>query len=253
MEPGSPLDAAITRMLSTSSRDRLRPTATPLAPSGQDDTAWLITLCDLTLLLLCFLVFSYIRGKHETKAPAPSRGIETNPQRQTTVKDLPNKLPVEPVNWDSMRGEMAAYIDQLGLAGEVHVESAGEEVLISLDDTVPFASGDATLRPRALPILEKVAAMALGQPALHLAIGGHTDDRPITNKKFPSNWELSTARASGVARYLIEKGVHPTRLYVQGFANFKPLAPNSNPQSRRVNRRVEIRLFRGGEKAPGAQ
>ena len=236
-------------MVSSSSRDSLRPPA----PSGQDDTAWLITLCDLTLLLLCFFVFSYSRGKHETKPPAPTRGVDANLQGQAAAKEVPDKTPAEPVNWDSMRGEMETYVKQLGLTGEVHIESAGDEMLISLKDTVSFESGSADMRPRALPILEKVAAVALSQPALQLGVAGHTDDRPIASAIFPSNWELSTARASGVARYLIEKGVRPSRLSVQGFANYKPRAPNSNPQSRGDNRRVEIRLFQAVEKAPAQQ
>ena len=237
-------------MFPSPSRDSWRPAAAPPAPVAQDDTVWLITLCDLLLLLLCFLIFSYIRGKHETKTPAPTHAVDSNLQGQAAAKEIPDKSPAEPMNWDATRAELEAYVEQLGLAGAVRVESSGGELLITLKDSVPFESGRADLRPLALPILEKVAAVALGQPALQLEVGGHTDDRPIASAIFPSNWELSTARASGVARYLIEKGVHPARLSVQGFANYKPRASNSNPQSRGDNRRVEIRLFQAVEKAP---
>jgi chemotaxis protein MotB len=83
----------------------------------------------------------------------------------------------------------------------------------------------------------------LAHSELSAAIGGHTDSLRIASAEFPSNWELSTARASRVARYLIAKGVHPGRLSVQGFADFQPREPNSTATHRRSNRRVEIRLL----------
>jgi chemotaxis protein MotB len=130
-----------------------------------------------------------------------------------------------------------------GFADEVTVESMPNELVISLRDTIPFASGKADLRSRALPVLEKVVAIILRDGALSVAIGGHTDSLRIATPEFPSNWELSTARASRVARYLIEHGVHPTRIAVEGYASFRPRGPNSNALNRSINRRVEIRLF----------
>jgi chemotaxis protein MotB len=91
--------------------------------------------------------------------------------------------------------------------------------------------------------LEKAAATLLQHADLSAAIGGHTDSLRIASAEFPSNWELSTARASRVARYLIAKGVHPARLSVQGYANFRPRESNSSALNRRANRRVEIRLW----------
>jgi chemotaxis protein MotB len=76
-----------------------------------------------------------------------------------------------------------------------------------------------------------------------VAISGHTDSLNIATVEFPSNWELSAARASRVARYLVERGVHPARIAVQGYADWRPRRPNSDPVSRSANRRVEIRLF----------
>ena len=82
---------------------------------------------------------------------------------------------------------------------------------------------------------------------MHLGISGHTDDQPISTAEFPSNWELSSARASRVARYLIEKGVHPERIAVHGFADHRPRVPNGNRTGRGANRRVELRLMRTSE------
>jgi chemotaxis protein MotB len=100
-------------------------------------------------------------------------------------------------------------------------------------------------------VVKKVVAIVLNRQTLQLEVRGHTDDRPISTAEFPSNWELSAARASRVARYLIEKGVHPSRIAVEGFANHRPRVANSNPGSRRENRRVEIRLYQNAQ-AKGA-
>jgi chemotaxis protein MotB len=69
------------------------------------------------------------------------------------------------------------------------------------------------------------------------------DSLRVATPEFPSNWELSTARASRVARYLVERGIHPARISVQGYANYRPRKPNSTPSNRSTNRRVELRLL----------
>lgn len=99
------------------------------------------------------------------------------------------------------------------------------------------------MRTRALPVLEKIAHVVLANPELSVAVSGHTDNQRIANPAFPSNWELSTARASRVARFLIQRGLRPSRIAVQGYADHRPKKPNSTPTNRRANRRVEIRLF----------
>jgi chemotaxis protein MotB len=212
----------------------------------QDDGTWMITLCDLTFLLLGFMVVWYVSGNKETAPQAkPAVTVTTAQKTQPLVPPKENRLNAD--EWHAVREEMETYVDKLGLKSEVRVESGQSEILISLADTVPFASGKADLRSRALPVMEKVAAIALSQGALQLEVRGHTDDRPISTAEFPSNWELSAARASRVARYLIEKGVHPSRIAIEGFANHRPRVANSNPRSRRENRRVEIRLYQNAE------
>jgi flagellar motor protein MotB len=82
------------------------------------------------------------------------------------------------------------------------------------------------------------------------AIRDHTDSVRIATPEFPSNWELSSGRASRVACYLVERGVHPNRISVEGYASFRPCRPNSNPRNRSLNRRVEIRLPHDADTAP---
>jgi chemotaxis protein MotB len=213
-----------------------------------DDTGWLITLSDLTLLLLCFLALWHIKNQ---ELNAPAQAAKPPAQVAHASGDAGIALPasVRAADWRALRDEIKEFIAGAGMSGDVFIAAGSDEILISFKDTVPFASGKADLRPEALPVLEKVAAVAVSRPAMRLEINGHTDDRPISTAEFPSNWELSGARASRVARYLIEKGVHPARIAVHGFAYHRPRVANENRTGRGANRRVELRLMRSSEVA----
>lgn len=106
------------------------------------------------------------------------------------------------------------------------------------------------MRPQAIPVLEKVVTMILNRPGLSLEVSGHTDNFPVSTSKFPSNWELSAARASRVARYVIGNGIDPSRISVRGYANQRPRLPNTKVDNRSSNRRVEIRLYRDPDQNP---
>jgi chemotaxis protein MotB len=126
----------------------------------------------------------------------------------------------------------------------VGVISTTQGVMLSLSETVTFPSGRATLSPAVAPLLEQVAALAQEKADLDIEITGHTDDRQIATAEFPSNWELSAARASRVARALLEQQrVDPTRISTRGYASYRPLYPNDTEEHRAANRRVELRFF----------
>ena len=217
--------------------------ATSVVNAVDSDTNWwTITLSDLTLLLLGFLVLWHASGKVTAESSATAAGRAAEPQKSALAANAPQTQFHSEV-WQAVRNDWSNFIVAAGLNNDVDIESTHNEILLSLRDSVPFASGKAELRARALPVLEKVVATVLAHGDWSAAIGGHTDSLRIASAEFPSNWELSTARASRVARYLIEKGIHPARLSVQGYAGYRPRSPNSTPADRRANRRVEIRLF----------
>jgi chemotaxis protein MotB len=212
-----------------------------LSVSDADNNWWMITLSDLTLLLLGFLVLWYATAKVDLKMPPVASPMiaAKSPLGAIAV----HETALSPEVWQTVRNDLERFIGSAGLANDVDIESSRSDMIVSLHDSVPFASGKADLRARALPVLEKIIALVLARSKLSVAIGGHTDSLRIASAEFPSNWELSAARASRVARYLIAKGIAPSRISVQGYAGFRPRRPNSTPTDRRVNRRVEIRLF----------
>ncbi len=218
--------------------------------SSDDMNWWMITLSDLTLLLLGFMVAWYTIEKKTHVIPQPpavAKSATKEPSAMVTPPDDSGKSE----EWKTFQNQMERFIADAGLAKEVSIKSTPTDLLISLRDTVPFASGKAELRAQALPVLEKVVSLVLSHPLLFLEISGYTDGMPIATRVFPSNWELSAARASRVARYLIEKGIHPSRIAVQGYANQRPKVPDSTIRNRRANRRVEIRLYYGnGDRIP---
>jgi chemotaxis protein MotB len=113
-------------------------------------------------------------------------------------------------------------------------------VVMTLTDTLLFDSGKAELTPEADPIMKKIARL-IERLKVPVEIGGHTDDLPIRTALFPSNWELSTARAVSVLRSLVEQhGVDADRLSAVGFAHYRPAAGNDAPLQRALNRRVEF-------------
>ena len=145
---------------------------------------------------------------------------------------------------------MEALIATQGLSGKIRAEDVSGGFVISIADTVSFDSGSADLRHEFRPILDAVSVAVQERPLLRVEVSGHTDSRRIATPKFPSNWELSTARASGVARYLIEKGVDASRIEARGYASQRPRAPEWDSAGASVNRRVEIRLYPSGESKP---
>jgi chemotaxis protein MotB len=113
-------------------------------------------------------------------------------------------------------------------------------ITISILDNILFESGNAELSDESKPILEKMAQLLKTLPN-DIRIEGHTDNIPITTEEFPSNWHLSIARATNTAYYLMnDLGLNQERVSVVGNSEFKPLADNTNSESRALNRRVDI-------------
>jgi chemotaxis protein MotB len=126
-------------------------------------------------------------------------------------------------------------------AGRIAIEQLRDGLRLDLQEDVLFASGSADVNARGQAVLEKVADRVKSVPH-RVEVSGHTDDVPIRTTRFASNWELASARATGVVRILARRGVEPKRLSAISYAEFAAVADNATPQGRARNRRIEITL-----------
>ena len=146
----------------------------------------------------------------------------------------------------AMRAEIAA--------GQVEISELRGRMTLRLKDQVLFASGSAAVNREGRAALDHVAAALRGIRGRTVRVEGYTDDVPTApSGPYPSNWELSTARAVAVVRHLQERGVDPTLLAAAGHGEFHPVASNATPEGRSLNRRIEIVLAATVEGLPGPE
>ncbi|MBM7701186.1 flagellar motor protein MotS [Metabacillus iocasae] len=141
---------------------------------------------------------------------------------------------------DQILVEVRQYLDEADLTDVIVANRDDRGVVLVLQEQVLFDTGEAILLPQAYPFLSKIGNLLSGIPN-YVKIEGHTDNRPITTYRYPSNWELSTARASSVIRYFTsEHNVDPRRFIAVGYGDTRPIVSNTNPNNLQKNRRVEI-------------
>ncbi len=139
-----------------------------------------------------------------------------------------------------IRGQLTQTLSNQVATHTVSMYMGRDGLVISLREAGFFDSGSATPKPQALPALRRIAA-TLGQTGYDVRIEGHTDNIPIHDGRFSSNWELSTARATGIARLFLEmKAISPDRLSAAGYAQYHPVASNDTAEGRSQNRRVDL-------------
>jgi len=127
-------------------------------------------------------------------------------------------------------------------AGQLKVQNREGRMLIALPNDVLFDSGKASLKKQGKEALAQLAGVLKQFAERKFQIAGHTDDDPIKTARFPSNWELSTARAVDVTRFLVEQGMNPKQLSAVGYGEFDPVVQNDSDEHKRQNRRIEIAL-----------
>lgn len=216
---------------------------------GGGAPGWMVTFGDLMSLLLTFFVlllsFSSIQEVEFQKALGSLKGaLGVLPRQQSVIFRMkpyfPRLTDVQNTKFREKLQELREMIREKAMGDQIHLEVNDNGVLIRIDSPVLFRLGDATLKSNAQPILDKIIEM-FGDWNTNIRIEGHTDDLPIHNARFPSNWELSTARALSVLRYFLQTGeIEPGRLSAVGYGQYHPLLPNINEENRAKNRRVEI-------------
>lgn len=173
--------------------------------------------------------------------------VPANAAAQNVLSPVQERLQGEPLS------EVEKQLNQqmAGLLAEHQVTLSRDDqwLLIELNSELLFASGSATLLNPAKALLAPLAQL-FNQTHNYLRVRGYTDDEPIHNELYESNWELSVTRALHVLRYLTQQGVAPQRLAVEGYGQYSPQVPNTSEEHRIINRRVVIAISRYAWKAP---
>lgn len=235
---------------------------------------WMVTYSDMVTLILVFFILLFSMSqidsvKFEALAESfknqmifdfyPSPVPMENPTEKTetqengdmssefeTPAEVKNKsdqvqtAAVEKDKLDQLLQEVEAFLDKNNLNNVISANRTDRGVVLVLQEKVLFESAEAEIIDSGKPFLNKVGTLLDNIPNPVL-VEGHTDNRAISNFRFPSNWELSGARASGVIRYLIEnKDLAPQRFSAVGYGDTRPLVENNSPENWKKNRRVEM-------------
>ncbi len=222
---------------------------------------WMATFSDMATLLLTFfvLLLSFANMDVENFRVALGsvkeafgvqvhtrgniEGMTTSPVELSTVQSLP--WIQKPPDVDKDTAAVAEYIKKKGLEEKIDVVGTARGIVLRIKDVVLFGVGSDELSEGAAPVLEAVGGVFAAFDG-DMTVEGHTDNVPIASGRFPSNWELSTARAISVMRELTGKNsVAASRVRVAGYADSKPIASNDSVDGRSKNRRVEF-LFEKG-------
>ncbi len=206
----------------------------PLLPKDEGEDQWMLSYSDMMTLLLTFFVLLFALSKID---PVKLQIVAQSMNR--AIGGAPTKPQVTLAQIES---DLRRIVHEEGLETQVEVRRDMHGVALSLKGSTFFRSGSTELLNSAVPFLEIIARQIKSVP-YQIAIEGHTDDVPIHTDMFPSNWELSTARAGKVVRFFMENGVAADRMRAMGFADTKPVdmkIGNQTEEARARNRRVVV-------------
>ena len=209
---------------------------------------WLLTYADMiTLLLALFIILFSISTINKVKLQRLVRDLGGGFNSQDAINNPPNGMTTSASKdtLQAMQAQLQSFISSSSLQKEVQTKiqrngKKRELVITLLSDKQLYDSGKADLKPETKVVLDQVYR-ELKNRTNQVRVEGNTDNVPISNAQFPSNWELSAARATGVARYLVEHdGLSPYRISALGYGQYRPKYPNDTPAHRAANRRVDV-------------
>jgi len=234
----SDLDQAASRVARRSDSLRI-----PLVSSAEEDS-WLITYLDvITLLLVIFVVMlAFSGGPSDTSGAGEVQRVEVATVNDPLAETAVPEMTTEPVNPAAeFAGRALSFLQEAGLSEEVEVIEQEGGVSLRVSSEILFASGASTLTNQGIDQLEKLVPL-LAESDYRITVAGHTDNVPVRSQRFPSNWELSSARAGSVVRLFEAEGILSSRMQATGYADTRPLARNDTERGRALNRRVELVL-----------
>ncbi|TXL60553.1 flagellar motor protein MotB [Cerasibacillus terrae] len=238
---------------------------------------WMVTYSDMITLILVFFIllfsmsridsikFQAVSDSFRNRAifdfqpsavpveyPAPNHG-ELTKGKSPNDYDLPTKQSEqsdenEEDALNKLVKDVEGYLDENDLHNVITANRTDRGVVLVLQEQILFETGEADILHSGKPFLNKVGSLLKNIPN-HVKVEGHSDNRPISTFRYPSNWELSGARASSVVRYLIEEfHFDKSRFSLAGYGDTRPRVQNDSPKNWEKNRRVEIVVLEHGDK-----
>ncbi len=211
--------------------------------------AWMTTFSDLMSLLLCFFVLivsmSSVDPQDFSKASGALRGslgiLSEDPSTMELVHVIvPKVSDVDLGEISTAVSKLQDFVEQQKQQESIKIVITSKGIAIRILTPLLFERGMAELNPRGMPYLAKVYEIAQGWDN-KIRVSGHTDDQPIDNMLYDSNWVLSFARAKSVIDFGVNyTGLPPERFSAVGYGEYRPAFPNDSEQNRKKNRRVEI-------------
>ena len=239
---------------------------------------WLVSYADFITLLFAVFVTLYAMSQSDKKkveevmqsiqqsfgmvqsgAPSPkmnvlpSKQLSISPSLKPEIAVVPGsrtargqfKTRADEKDFRQIKSSIEAYLVKQGAQNKVSLTITRRGLIVSLKEAGFFESGHAQIKPVAYELINTIAE-SMAQYNNPLRLEGHTDNVPINSAQFPSNWELSTARAVNGLKYLISHfDVDPDKISATGYAEFRPLADNNTPEGRSKNRRVDLVMLCG--------
>lgn len=235
--------------------------------------SWLLPYSDLmTLLLALFIVlfasssvdaqkfqsiskvfgeiFSSGTGVFEYPSPIPEAADENRPNdNEENMQDAEITLSQEEYEqFLELKQRLDTYIISSNMEGKLQTSLSDEGLLLTINDSVLFDSGSAEVRENDLQIAQEISNLLVIDPPHNVIITGHTDNVPIHNANFESNWELSVTRALNFMKIILEnEQLDPRMFSAKGFGEFQPVASNDTEEGRQRNRRVEVLILPNNE------
>lgn len=232
------------------------------------DESWLIPYADLlTLLLALFIVlfamssvdavkfqqlskafndvFTGGTGVLEFQSPMPEGQMESPDERKEDVeKNEEANAAQDQLELQALQQKVNSYIKEKKLTDKLNTSLTDEGLLLTIRDNVLFESGRAEVRTSDINVAKEIADLLIMEPPRNIIISGHTDNVPIKNARYESNWELSVMRAVEFMKIILKnENLDPRWFSAKGFGEFQPVATNDTAEGKARNRRVEILIL----------
>lgn len=210
---------------------------------------WITTYSDLMSLLLTFFILLFSMSNLDTdkfqSVASSFQSVLLGSSGESILNDQDSILEFteQYIGNKELYDKVSDYLEDGALGENVSVSMNAKGVFVEMKDAILFEPGSASLKPEGIEVLKQLEDL-INDFDNELVVEGYTDDVPESSVRFPTNWELSTARAVSVVRYLIdEENVDPERLSAVGYGEHRPIVPNDSVENRASNRRVNILII----------